>query len=408
MSALAQSAMTSYLDLPITAGTPVVAVRAVEAFLESVRTTPPSDRFLKAGRGWWKVSVSKQAWDQSRSQLVSLFEAANADPSLDLERAADDLLAQGRYVEAVTGYVAAASAAGKAVLPVRFRLVLEKALGLLSQFTLSSATPAQSTLVGKPFGATFDVKLTYGSGSGAPAVAQAPLRFNYQANLNGRPAVTGQTKQTDVGGLVAFELPVPEVATKDSLTVLIDVTAWLEALAAVPQTAKEAVTRFEKMSAERQLKIPYTVESGAKLIPMIVALADFDEKGSVQRRQETTSALIAALQKAGFATSGIPVNPTLLKSSSDNVVLAAWKFQGKTTGRAVYGTVNVVSVAASTSGFTAEVSGTLKVADLATSKPVYQMKTSRISSAADRASAVALAYREWALEAAITLETNLP
>ncbi len=148
--------------------------------------------------------------------------------------------------------------------------------------------------------------------------------------------------------------------------------------------------------------------SAAKQVPLIVALADLDEKGGIERRQETTAALIAALQKSGFQTSGIQVNLSLLKSPNDNVILTAWKFQGKTSGRAVYGTVNLVSVTADGSQFRAEVSGTVKVVDLATSKPVYQLKTTKVATAADRASSITQTFRLWAVEAAASMEAELP
>lgn len=407
---MALLSMTSYLDLPIGPKTPVVAAQAIQKYLGTISLTPPSDRFSKNGRTWWKVSVPKDAWDKSRLDLLALFETVASDPVLELERAADELYRQGRYLDAVTGYVIAAAAIAE-VRPVpvaRFRAAVGKAQEILSSFTLTSTTPAQITEVGKPFGSTFDVRLSFGSGPQAPSVVGAPLRFSYKARKNGRPAVTGQTVKTNLEGEVQFELPAPDFASQDSLVVLVDVNPWMEALVAAPQELRDSVAKFETITAERRLQLPFTVDSASKQVPMIVALADFDERGIVQRRQETTGALIAALQKAGFSTSGIPVNPTLLKTANDNVVLAAWKFQGKTSGRAVYGTVNLVSVVASGSQFNAEVSGTLKVADLATSKAVYQLKSTKVASAGDRASAVALAFRQWAEAAATTLESDLP
>lgn len=411
VSDLALQAMTSYLDLPVGPQTPLVAAQAVEKFLASLSATPPSDRFTRDGKSWWKIAVSKEAWDQSRAKLQALFESTPSDPSVDLERAAEELLRQGRYVDAISGYVLAAAATvaeGRPLQPARFRSLLAKAQDILSQFTLSSPTPAQTTQVGKAFPATFEVRLTLGSGVQAPVVTGAPLRFSYKAKKNGRPAVTGQTIKTDAAGFVAFEFPLPDLAVRDNLVVLFDVNPWLEALVGVPKELRDAVAGFETVSGERKLQLPYTVESASKQIPMIVALADFDEKGTALRRQETSAILISALQKAGFQTSSIPVNPTLLKSTNDNVILAAWKFQGKTQGRAVYGTVSLVSVTASGSQFSAEVSGQLKVVDLATSKPVYQLKSTKVATAADKASATTSAFRQWAAESASLLEAELP
>lgn len=408
---LALPAMTAYLDLPLGPKTPAIAARAVEEYLAATSRTAPADRYSKNGKSWWKIVLSKEAWDQSRANLKALMEAAVDDPTVELELSAQALLQQGRYHEAVTGYVTAAAAAvaeGRPARPERFRILLGKAQSILSSFTLSSTTPLQTTEVGQAFSTTFDVKVTFGPSAQSPGVAGAELRFSFPVKKNGRLAVTGQSVRADAEGQVQFALPVPDFSSNDSLVVLFDVNPWVQALVAVPSELKDSVTRFETIAAERKLLLPFRVESASKKVPMIVALADFDERGTVLRRQESTTAVIAALQKAGFQTSSVPVNPTLLKSPNENVILAAWKFQGKTSGRAVYGTVNLVSTTSSGSEFSTEVTGTLKVVDLATSKAVYQGKSSKIALAADKASSITLAFRQWAAEAVATLELELP
>ncbi|HTH14820.1 MAG TPA: hypothetical protein VMB23_10540, partial [Spirochaetia bacterium] len=396
---LALPVLTAYLDIPIGASTPEVAALAIQKFLKKVSTLVPVDHYSQDGKGWWKVEIPQADWANSRTQLLALLQEQNIDPSVALENVADDLLRQGKYADAITGYVTAAAAAvsdGHPAQPGRFKTNLAKAQDVVSRLTLASATPSLSTQVGQGFPAPFDIRLTYGAGTQAPVVPGVPLRFNYKAKKNGRLASTGQSVKTDADGKVSFDLPVPDFAARDNLVVLVDVTPWLDLLASVPRDFKDQLDSFANSSGERRLQLPYTVISASKQIPLVVALADFDDRGGVERRQETTSSLISALQRSGFQASGIPVNPTLLKSTNDNVVLAAWKFQGKTTGRAVFGTVSLVSVTANGSQFSAEVAGSVKIADLATSKPVYQLKSSKVSSAADKTSAVTLAFRQWA------------
>lgn len=407
--ALAFAAMQSYLDLPVGPTTPVVAAKAIQEFLQSMSLTKPADHYSKDGKGFWKIALAKDDWDKARSGLQALVDQAAADPSLALEKAADDLLRQGRPFEAVSGFVAAAQTAltdGKSV--PRYRSNLSRAQEIVDRFVLTSPTAAQTTRVGQAFANAFEVKLTYGAGAQAPVVPGALLRFSYKVKKNGHIATTGQTIKTDAQGRVQFELPVPDFAVQDSVVVVVDVNPWLEALASVPKDQRDPVGGFETTAAEHRLLLPYAVESAAKQVPMIVALADFDDRGGVQRSQESAKALIAGLQKNGFQASGLQINLSLLKSTNDNVILAAWKFQGRTTGRAVYGTVALVSVTPSGTKYTAEVAGNLKVADLATSKPVYQYSNSQVSTAADKAGAIAQAYREWAANATESLTTDLP
>lgn len=407
---LAYSAMASYLDLPITPTMPSVTSQAIQKFLKTMSQTPPSDQYVQGTLAWWRVVLSKPDWDAAKAQLEALIAAA-ADPSTALEAQADELLRQGRYVDAVSGYVSAAAAAvgdGHPPLPNRFQSTLKKAHDVLEHFTLSSTTPAQTTRVGQPFASTFDVKLTYGVDASAPTIPGVALRFSYKARVNGHIAEAGSPGKTDDQGTAKFSFPVPDFGTRDNVVVVIDVTPWIQTLASVPQDFQASLSTIELAAGDRKLQLPYTVESAAKQVPLIVALADLDEKGSLLRRQETTSALITALQKSGFQSSGIQINLSLLKSPSDGVILTAWKFQGRTTGRAVYGTVGLVGVTVDGSQFKAEVAGTLKIADLATNKPVYQLKTSSISSATDRATSITLAFRTWAEQAAATLDAELP
>jgi len=409
VTALALQSMTSYLNLPLAATTPPETSEAVKKFLKKMSATVPSDRFVRDGRAWWKVVVGKADWDSSQARLASLFHVA-PDPVADLEKAADEALLQGRYFEAVDKYVGAASAAvadGAPPQADRFQSNLTKAQAVLAQFTLTSSTPPQTTQAGKPFASPFNVKLTYGADAQAP-VTGALLRFSYKTKVNGHAVMTGQSLTTDALGEASLTLPVPDFGAKDNVVVMIDVNPWLEALAKVPQSLRDPVMKFEPLMADRKALLPYTVESASKQVPMIVALADLDDKGSVERRQETTSALIAALKGAGFQASGLSVNLSLLKSTNENVVLTAWRFQGKTTGRAVYGTVSLVSVTAADSQFSAEVSGTAKVVDLATNQPVYQYKNSAVAAGSDKVSAVAQGFRQWANDAAASMADELP
>ena len=411
VAALAMSAMTAYLSLPAGPDSPPEAAQAVQKFLQRMSLTPPSDQFVHDGRGWWELVLPNDQWTATRAQLLELFHPSTADPSVSLELSADDLLAQGHYFEAVSGYIAAASAAvsdGHPALPDRFRATLGKAQRVLTKFTLSTSTPALATRVGEPFASKVEVQLTYGSDPGSPAIPGAKLRFSYKTKVNGRIAVTGQSVKTNDQGVAEFQLPTPDFAARDNLTVLVDVNAWLEALASAPKELRDPVADIENVSGVAKLQLPYTVESAAKQVPLIVALADLDDKGSLLRRQESTPALIAALQRSGFTASGIQVNLSLLKSPNDNVILTAWKFQGKTTGRAVYGTVSLVSVTADGNQFDAEVLGSVKVVDLETNKPVYQQKTSKVATGPDRASSVSLALRGWGADTAADLDSSLP
>ncbi len=411
VASLALQSMTTYLNLPLNATTPQPASAAVQAFLKKMSATIPTNSFINNGHGWWRLVVNKAEWDNSQAHLAALFQVVPADPLAEQEKAADEAFQQGRYFEAVNQYVGVASAAvaeGSTPQKDRFQSVLAKAQAILSQFTLASPTPAQETQAGRPFDSAFTANLTYGTGAQVRPVGGALLRFSYKTKVNGHLVMTGQTLKTDAQGNASLALPTPDFGVKDNVVVMIDVNPWLEALAKVPQPLRDPVGKFEPLSANRKILVPYTVDSASKQVPLIVALADFDDRGGIERRQESTSALIAALKDAGFQASGLSINLSLLKSPKENVVLTAWRFQGKTTGRAVYGTVNLVSAGAADSQFTAEVTGTVKVVDLATSQPVYQYKNSKIVNAPDKASAITQGFRQWAVDAAAAMADELP
>ena len=403
-TALALAAMSAYLNLPTTPSSSATAAREIKKFLARVSATAPSDKFVQDGKGWWKIVVPKADWDDNHGKLKVLLEAA--PESADAEHAADDLLRQGKYADAVAGYVAAASTAvapGHAAAPNKFKSAFGKAQDLVSKLALTSPTPAQTTKIGQAFDQTFEVHVAYGAQAGVPA-AGIPVKFTFKAKTDGQISDSSATVFSDAQGVAKFSLPTPTFTVRGSVVVTVDTAAWQQTLAGVPQDYQTQAAALD--SPDHKLLLPYAVESAAKQTPLIVALADSDEKGAL-RHQESTAALIGALQKLGFQASGIQVNLSLLKSPRDNVIVTAWKFQGKTTGRAVYGTVSLVSATAA-APFTAEVSGTVKVVDLETNKLVYELKSGKIATGADRATAIAQAFRQWGAETADTFDSELP
>jgi hypothetical protein len=404
-NALALSAMSAYLNLPTSSTTSVAAIKEIKKFLARESAILASDKFLQDGKGWWKIAVPKADWDDNRGKLKAMLEAA--PDSTDPERLADDLLRQGKYADAVSAYLTAAAsavAAGHAPNPGKFKSAFGKAQDVVSKLTLTSPTAALTTNIGQAFDQTFDVRVSFGTQAGAPMAPGVPVKFTFPAKTDGTLGTTSVSMVSDTQGFAKFAMPAPSFTVRDSVTVTIDVTAWEQMLAAAPQDFQTQAAALD--NPDHKLLLPYAVESAAKQTPLIVALADSDDKGGL-RHQESTSALIAALQKLGYQASGIQVNLSLLKSPRDNVIVTAWKFQGKTTGRAVYGTVSLVS-ATTAAPFTAEVAGSVKVVDLETNKLVYQLKSGKIVTATDRATAIIQAFRQWGQETAATFDSELP
>ncbi len=405
-ASLAMTAMTAYLNLPTSSSSPVAAVREVKKFLVRVSATAPADRWAQDGKNWWKITVSKSDWDDNRGKLKALLEAA--PEAADPERAGDDLVHQGKYADAVSAYLNAAASAvapGKNAQPQRFKSAFAKAQDVIAKLSLTSPTPALTAQIGQPFASAFEVHVSYGTQAGSPVAAGVPVKFSYKTKTDGQVETASQTVVSDAQGVARLTLPVPTFTLRDSLIVAVDAAAWQQSLASSPPDYQAQAASLDT-SADHKLLLPYAVESAAKQVPLVIALADLDDKGSL-RHQESTAALIAALQKLGFQASGVQINLSLLKTPKDNVIITAWKFQGKTTGRAVYGTVSLVS-ASTAAPFTAEVSGTVKVVDLETSKLVYQLKSGKTVTANDRASAIAQAFRQWGADTASTFDSELP
>lgn len=325
------------------------------------------------------VSEKPAPKDDNKGKLKAQLEVTPA--AANPERSADDLVKQGKYADAISAYLNTASKSSAA-----------KAQDVLAKLSLTSQTPTLTTKIGKPFESSFDVHVAYGNQPGAPAAAGIPVKFTYPSKTDGQLGSASQTVMTDAQGFARLTLPVPTFTVRDNVVATIDTSVW-------PQMASLETPQHD-------LRLPYAVDSDAKQVPLVVALADLDEKGGL-RRQESTSALIDGLQKLGFQASGVQINRSLIKQGRDKVIVTGLKFQGKTSGRAVYGTVSLVSTTAA-SPFTAEVSGTVKVVDIETGKLVYELKSDKATTAADRASAVAQAFRQWSADAAATFESELP
>jgi len=385
------------------------ALKSAETYLDSLSRTVPESTWKQKGTVWWKVSVGQGDWDAARARFSEKKQNSHGDPSVSLEQKAESLLAEARYADAITEYVNAAVAAMQAEpkpLTQRYDSLVGKAQDILSQFTLTTTTPKQSAMVGKAFDQPFQAQLTYGAAKGG-VLAGVPLRFSYPAKVSGEIGQTGQTVLTDAHGQASLTLPAADFATQSNVVVAVDVSAWQKDLSLVSPADSET-PNLESISAQTKLMLPFSVISNATLVPLVVALVDFDDRGRVQRHQVTTSILIDSLRDAGFHVSTVLVNPSLMKSASDRVLLKVWQYQGKTTGRAVYGTVGLVSLTASGSQYVAEVNGTVKVADLESDKALYKKETSVTATGKSRASATSLAYQAWAKQIAQDLSSDLP
>lgn len=420
--------VTTYLGVKVTTTTNAKAKGSLDSYQANVEQSVVSqskaqvsglrvsERFpVQTGASltlYIKALYKQSELDREKARIAALFievQDAVAKP----EAEGDRLAAQGNYMDAVSQYVLAASAATGPEIEnasIKMDRNLGKAQTILSKVRLISQTPPQKTTLGVPFGQTFDVLVVYGSQENPTPLAGVNLRFNYKTRKSGRVLMAGAAVKTDEKGLASFTFPTPDFAARDNLIVVLDVNPFLERLALLPKAQQNKVSAIEDVSAQSRLTLPYTIESAAKETPLALALLDLDDAANPLKKPESANAVQEVLTKAGFTLSPIPgFDPAKLRNLDDGAALGALRpLVDKSIPRVAFGTLSVSEVSQDGKVFTARAVGTIKVFDLASGKLLYVLTKSRRSIGGDKTTAVAASLRELGTDLGTTLVDELP
>jgi hypothetical protein len=422
------ASITQYLGVKINVSSSAEAKATLDSYSANIRSTVTSSsqnqvsgfsvkqRFVQTEKKTKRVTVYVLAayatadLEKEKARIAELIKKG-VDAVEVPEREGRALLEENRGYEAVRKFVEAAVAASGSSIDnadVYFERDINAARSALSRIRFdTSASSGYTGFVGQDFSQPFRAKLVAGEGASAPGIPGAVVQFSYQRKSGTRLVSKTESVMTDGSGTINFTPPAPDFVGKAKFTLRLDFQSTLDLLDKIPE--KYAAFR-DSLAAELKAKIvdlPYEVVSGARGVPMAIAILDLDESGEVVGSL-AQSGLLETLVKEKFLVKGIAIDQAALTSMDEAAITSAAAAAGK-FARVAFGTARVEGIRKDGSRYLAAGKATVKVLDLASGRSLYSAERGATGLGSDEKSARAAAYRELGLNAiGKDLLSNLP
>lgn len=420
--------ITRYLGVKITAETTSEAKATLDQFQAQVtqqvkqegsaRVTGlrVADKFVD--REGKRVTVyilaqyEKAELEKEKARIAAVFQEqvdAVAIPEAEGKR----LEAQGDLFGALRSYIEAAVAATTSKIEnadIKFERNINHAKRVLGRIGLVPVTHELRGMIGDPLPEPFRVKVVDGQMETAPPIAGAEIQVSYkEARSGGRTGVRTVNLKSDENGWVEFKHPVPTFVGRETLTMMLDISAFLRPLEKVPRKYSSLVTSLEDLALSKRVDIPYTIVSRARAIPTGVVILDMDAGGNPTGSSRTAEGLLEALAEEGFKAMSLPFDPVTLRGLSDAEIIRiiSLQFPGK-VDRIVFGTVGIDEFLETRGQFQVRVTGTVKAADLKTGQVLYTKRMLKRSIGSSAEAAIGAAFRNLGLDFGQDLVRNLP
>jgi len=399
-----------YLGVKVTAETTAVAKASVDDYRTEVRQQltqegtgriaglTVKDRYVEKGKAGVTVYLlaryATADLEREKRRLEEIFreqQEAVASP----EREGAELERAGRLFEAALKYLEAAAAASKSDIDnaaIKFARAMNEARSALERISLLKLNDNLRSSAGAAFAEPFRVKAAGGARPSDPAVPEVALTVSWADWRTGRRQVVSARIKTAADGVAAFVHPAPEFVGAETVTMGIDIEAYLEGFGKLTKDQQGMVDGLEDLAARKRVTFGLESYSPARDIETAVAVAALDAAGSVLGGQDFPGGVLKALNAAKFRVKAIVADPAAVSGSADaELIAAASKRAGATTRRIVYGTARVEGTEADSGMFVAKVSGSVKVADAKTAEVLLTVSRTRSAVASTAAAAVSAA-----------------
>lgn len=404
--------ITRYLGVRITSETTAVARSSLESYqADLVQTLKAASSARVAGLELAERWVSEREGrvtvyllarygqaelTREKKRLEELFRE-RIEAVSGPEREGKELLAEGRLYQAALKFLEASAAAFKSDLEnaeIQFERNLNQAREAVRRIAVIKLNDNLKTYVGQEFSEPFRAAVVAGAGPSDPPIAGAAVRVSYkEARSGGRTTTRTLLLKTDPQGRVSFKPPAPALVGRETLTMSLDLSDALEALEAVPNRLYGQVEAFQDLLRTRSVSFAYESLSQAASIATGVAVFDLDATGAPIAMAETAAGLLGELGKAGFKAVSLPVSAGEVAGRQDAQVLAALAgFQGQVQ-RVIFGTARIADSEQEGSTIIIQVSGTVKVVELATGKVLLTANRSKRAQGGNASAALAAAFK---------------
>jgi hypothetical protein len=315
------------------------------------------------------------------------------------EQEGRELEGRGELYQAALRYLEAAAAASRSELEnadVKFERNMNQAREAVRRIGLVKLNDNLKVHVGKEFPAGFQLKVVAGAAPGDPGISGAPVRVSYkEMKSSGRASTRSQLVKSGEKGELSFLPPPPEFVGAETLTMALDLGEALEALQEVPNRLYGQVEAMEELVRTKSVRFAYESLSLAGTIPTGIAVFDLDATGSPISLTETSSGLLGELSKAGFKVVVLPVEASTVAGRPDAKVIdtLASGYQGQVE-RAIFGTARIADTVQEGQTIIIQVSGGVKVVELATGKILLAVDKNKRAQGSNVAAALATAFKK--------------
>jgi hypothetical protein len=335
--------------------------------------------------------------EKEKRRLEEVFQekvAAVAGP----EEEAKSLEGRGQYYQAVLRYIDAAAASFKSDLEnadIKFERNLNQAKEALRRIGLVKLNDNQQGFVGQELPEPLRLKVVAGSSAGDPGISGAAVQVVYkELRASGRESVRTRQVKSDADGVAAFVHPVLESVGKGQVTMSLDLSDALEVLQDVPDRLYPQVESLEQLALDKRVTFEFESVSRAARVPTGVAVFDLDASGNPIALTETSAGLLDKLGKARFAVVPLQVAVGGIAGRPDAQIVDFLNrnFAGQVQ-RAIFGTAQISDHSQEGDYVIIQVTGTVKVAELATGRILLTVNKSKRAQGTNTASALAAAFK---------------
>lgn len=415
--------ITRYLGVRVTSATSAEARASLDSFeTDVVQTVKQESDARVAGlriedryvdRAAERVTVyilaryERSALEAEKARLEALFQE-RIDAIAVPEEEAENLESRGAYVQAAQKYIEAAAAAASSTIEnaqIRFERNITAARNILSELTIEKLNDNLSSLVGSPFEEPFRARVSVG---GRP-LDGVELLVSYKVlRSNGRTGISTARVRTNREGVAVFQHPVPEFLGSETLTMGLDLDAYLTPLEDAPRSYQSYVDGLLDVLASKRVVFRYSVESAASSIPTGVVILATDIAGNPMQDGATESGILQRLSSEGFDVRILSFPRNDLNGSNDAALLERFRASADpSVQRVVYGVVGIDEFE-ERDGIIVRVSGSVRAVRLSDGEVLAVAEGFQRSRGLSSQSAISAAFRGLGNKFAEELMRELP
>ena len=322
----------------------------------------------------------------------------------------EEPVAEGTPIEAAKAYIAAAVAAGGregSDTGTRIARDIRRAEEAVGEINLDKLTDALHGRIHQSLPSPFRLRVTAADGTPLPGIA---IRATYKtAEPTGILATVVDHLRTDASGVAELSLPPLTFVGSGKVSMAVDLEADIAPLESLGASYRPIVARLVQTVQSKSVEFGYSATSESAAIRTGVLIVDVDGSGNFIWGDATTSGVVETLAPLGFKLTSVPGNPSVVGIDDPDLLMIVRNNFGGQFRRVMLGQAVITAFRQEAGGgYRVEVSGKLKVTDLATGSILASASHVASGSGATAVSAINTAFSDLGARLAFDVANRLP